>query len=86
MSGAATGWTGGLAVRIIFAAIVEAAAGAARAGRVVLPTRLRADFDAVATVARALLVAGLAPFLTVRRAVLVDPRAVFAECVLIHSI
>ncbi|MBI2714603.1 MAG: hypothetical protein HYX37_09115 [Rhizobiales bacterium] len=73
-------------MRIIVAATLAAAAGCARAGRVNLPTGLRADFDgfdAFETALRALLATVLATFFTVRRAVLEDRRAVFTECLLI---
>ena len=90
ISCAAIGCTGGLEVRIIFGAALGATLGARtvprRATLVVLPTGLRADFDAFLSAARALLATVLAPFLTVRRVVLVDRPAVFAECLLMSSI
>jgi hypothetical protein len=75
----ATGCIGGLDVRIIFVVFAGlAAAVAARAGRVALPTGRRADFDIFFAVARAL----FALFF----AVLADRPAVFAEGLLINSI
>jgi hypothetical protein len=76
-------------VRIIFGGIIfddlDAALGprrtAARPGRVVLPTGLRADFDAFFP-PRALFATVLAPFLSVRRVALLDRPAAFAECLL----
>jgi hypothetical protein len=79
----ATGCIGGLDVRIIFVVFAGlAAAVAARAGRVALPTGRRADFDTFFVVARAL----FSLFFAVRRVVLADRPAVFAECLLINSI
>ena len=72
MSYAATGWTGGLCVRIIF--VAPADARAVRTGE-------RADFDAFFAAERTPFVLFLA-----ERAVFVDRPAVFAECLLIISI
>ena len=77
----ATGCIGGLEVRIIFVVFAElAAAAAARAGRVALPTGRRADFDSFFSGARSLFALFLAGV------VLADRPAVFAECLLINSI
>jgi hypothetical protein len=73
-------------VRIISRAALDAdldaAIDATSAGWVVLPTGLRADFDALLSDARAL----FAAFLTGRPAVLVDRLAVFTDCLFITSI
>jgi hypothetical protein len=73
----ATGCTGGLGVRIIFAAALEA-----RVGLVALPTGNRADFDAFFAAERTLFVL----FFAAPPADFVDRPAVFAECLLIISI
>jgi hypothetical protein len=79
----AAGCIGGLDVRIIFVVFAPlAAAVAARAGRVALPTGRRADFDTFFAGARSL----FALFFAVRRVVLADRLAVFAECLLMNSI
>jgi hypothetical protein len=87
---AATGCTGGLGVRIIFAADLSANLGAmlgarivvAALGRAALPTGRRADFADFFNSAPAL----LAPFLSGRRVALDDRPAVLAEWLLIGSI
>jgi hypothetical protein len=99
ISCAATDWTGGLAVRIIFCTVFCADFDAARDEameaacalctdlvEVVLPTGLRADFDAVLSELRALLATGFAPFLTARRTGLADRLADFVDCLLMPAI
>jgi hypothetical protein len=77
------GCTGGLDVVNIFADFtVPTSVLVALAGRVTLPIGKRADFDPFIAVARALFVL----FFAVRRVVLADRPAVFAECLLIYSI
>jgi hypothetical protein len=74
----AAGCIGGLDVRIIFVVFAPLAAAVAAA----LPTGRRADFDTFFAGARSL----FALFFAVRRVVLADRLAVFADCLLMNSI
>jgi hypothetical protein len=80
-SAVAAGCIGGLDVRIILA-VFSGLRSVVLAGRVVVPTGRRADFAAFCAEART----SFPGFLAARRAVLVDRRAAFVECLLIVSI